>query len=72
MAKGNPNPIQTEEFKASQLQRADDTTEPLANRQLQVRVGVSVDAAIRALPNKAAWLRRVITEAAIAEGLMNG
>jgi len=70
MPKGNPNPIQTDEFKAHQLLRADGTTEPLAEKQLQIRVGATVDAAIRALPNKTAWLRRVITEAAIAEGLV--
>nr|WP_275072549.1 hypothetical protein [Petrachloros mirabilis] len=31
------------------------------------RVPVHIDALVRALPNRSAWLRRVITEAALAE-----
>jgi hypothetical protein len=51
--------------------RSDDTTAPLADAQLQVRVFRDIDAAVRSLPNKSAWLRRVITEAAQRE-LMGG
>jgi hypothetical protein len=51
--------------------RSDNTTEPLADAQLQVRVFRDIDALVRSLPNKSAWLRRVITEAAQRE-LMGG
>jgi hypothetical protein len=53
------------------LPRCDDSTEPLAREQLQVRVFRDVDEAVRSLPNKTAWLRRVIAEAARRE-LMGG
>jgi hypothetical protein len=68
MPKGNPNPVITPEFLASQIKRSDSTTEPLASKQAQVRLPLSVDAAISALgKQKTAWLRRVITEAAERE-----
>jgi hypothetical protein len=38
-----------------------------ARTPLSVAVGKDVDAAVRALPNRSAWLRRVITEAAQRE-----
>ncbi|KGF71713.1 hypothetical protein DO97_16220 [Neosynechococcus sphagnicola sy1] len=68
MPKGNPKPIITPEFEANKIKRSDDTTDPLAQQQLQVRVGQDVDNAIRKLGNqKTEWLRRVITEAAKRE-----
>jgi hypothetical protein len=39
----------------------------MAKHNMQVRLTESVDAAIRAMPNRSAWLRRVITEAARKE-----
>lgn len=47
--------------------RQDGTTAPLAERQVQVRLFEDVDAVVRSLPNRSAWLRRVITEAAKRE-----
>lgn len=44
--------------------------EPMAKNPLCVRVRKDVDAAIRALPDKAAWMREKLTEAAIADGLI--
>ena len=43
--------------------------EPLANKALSVRLPVSIDAVIRALPSdqRADWLRRVLGEAAKRE-----
>jgi hypothetical protein len=43
--------------------------EPLAEKALSVRLPVSVDAIIRKLPSekRAAWLRRVLSEAALRE-----
>ncbi len=60
----NPRPIQTEEFKKKRFQRQDETTEPLADKALSVRLPLSVDAKIRNLPKRGAWLRKVISEAA--------
>jgi hypothetical protein len=68
MPKGNPHPIQTPEFLAAMIKRSDNTTEPLAIKQAQVRLPISVDAAVSKLgKRKTAWLRRVITEAAQRE-----
>jgi hypothetical protein len=68
MARGNPHPVITPEFEATKIKRSDDTTEPLAAKQTQVRLPVSVDSAIAQLgQQKAAWLRRVITQAAQQE-----
>jgi hypothetical protein len=39
----------------------------LAEQPLAVRVNEKVDALIRKLPNKAEWMRRVLTEAAERE-----
>ena len=72
MPKGNPNPIQTEEFKAGWFKRADESTEPLAEKLLCVRLTHSVDAAVRSLPNMSAWVRRVISEAAERELMRDG
>jgi len=47
--------------------RGDSTSDPLADNPIQVRLSKSVDAAIRALPNRSEWLRRVISEAAQRE-----
>lgn len=64
---GNPNP-KIEYLKPTP--RSDDTTQPLASAGLIARVPVHIDAVVRSLPNRSAWLRRVITEAAQRE-LMN-
>lgn len=72
MAKGNPNPVQTEKFKAGWFKRADGSTEPLSEKLTCVRLTQSVEAALRELPNRSAWLRRVITEAAQRELMKDG
>jgi hypothetical protein len=41
--------------------------EPLATTGLTAKVPLEIDAAVRALPNRSEWLRRVITEAAQRE-----
>jgi hypothetical protein len=71
MPKGNPNPTITPAFKASQFKRGDDSTEPMAKKNIQLRLTESIDAVVRSLPNRSVWLRRVITEAAQRE-LMKG
>jgi hypothetical protein len=49
------------------LPRADECIEELATSVTSVKLPVTIDSAIRALPNRTAWLRRVITEAAQRE-----
>jgi hypothetical protein len=47
--------------------RADDTTEELAVSVTAVKLPIHIDKTVRSLPNRSAWLRRVITEAAQRE-----
>jgi hypothetical protein len=65
----NPNP-NLENLKA--LPRSDNSTTPLANEILGVRVSTDIDAVVRSLSNRSAWLRRVITEAAQRELMKDG
>lgn len=46
--------------------------EALASQPLCVKVEKAIDARVRALPNKSAWLRRVITEAVQRELMSEG
>jgi hypothetical protein len=52
--------------------RSDETVEPLAATALMARVPIPIDEAVRSLPNRSAWLRRVITEAAQRELMKDG
>lgn len=71
MAKGNPSPVQTEEFKAKQFKPVGEIpgNYPLAKKVTGVRLPIDVHDAIRALPEKerVIWLRRVICDAANRE-----
>lgn len=67
----NPSPVQNERLIAKQFKRLNPDSEPLASRQIQVRLPESIDVVVRKVPDKANWLRRVITEAAKRE-LMEG
>lgn len=68
---GNPNPVQTEEFKEKRFKARGEIpgNQPLARRVMGVRLPVDIDAAIRALPDeeRVPWLRRVICDAAKTE-----
>jgi hypothetical protein len=44
----------------------------LASKPLCVKLPVALDQSIRSLPDTAAWVRRVIEEAARAEGIYEG
>jgi hypothetical protein len=44
----------------------------LASKPLCVKIPTCLDQAVRSLPDTAAWLRRVIEEAARAEGIYQG
>lgn len=63
----NPNP-KTDHLKPYQAHASEN---PLAGKPLTIRVPIDVDQAIRSLPNRSAWMRRVLTEAAQRELLMN-
>jgi hypothetical protein len=64
-----PNPNPRTEFLVP-IPRIGD--EPLATQVLGTKVPKDIDAAVRALPNRSEWLRRVITEAAQRELLRQG
>lgn len=68
----NPDPIQSEEFKAAQFKPIG--SQPLCRKPRSVKLPQDIDAAIEALPEKqrAVWLRRVIVEAAKAELMQAG
>jgi hypothetical protein len=67
----NPDPVQTEKFKSTWFKSDDDVNGELSKIALSAKVPIDIDAVVRSLPNKSAWLRRVITEAAQRE-LMGG
>ncbi|NCJ06352.1 hypothetical protein GS597_07475 [Synechococcales cyanobacterium C] len=67
MPKGNPNPVAPPKFVAARFKPQGVVDEPLADVAVQVRLTESIDALVRSLPNRSAWLRRVITEAAERE-----
>jgi hypothetical protein len=66
---GNPAPVQNEKFLAKRFQPATDLPEgsKLATKPLSVKVEADIDAWIRSLPQPSVWLRRAITDAALAE-----
>jgi hypothetical protein len=47
--------------------RADDSTEELSRAVTSVKLPISLHERVHALPNRTAWLRRVISEAAQRE-----
>lgn len=67
----NPNPVQNQQLKKCQYKvQGDIPSEPLDKKNTQAVLPMDVAAAIRKLPNQSAWLRRVITEAAVRDGLI--
>ena len=63
----NPNP-KLENLK--HFDRADESSEVLSSRAISIKLPKHIDAILRNHPQKSAWLRRVIVEAAQRE-LMN-
>jgi hypothetical protein len=61
----------TEEFRA-QIRRMqeEDYGEPTSRKQIQVRLPITVDDAIRDIPNRSAWVRKAIIDAAKRDGLI--
>lgn len=64
----NPHP-RTDQLRPHQYKAIGE--QPLSSRPIQVRLDADVDAVVRALPERSDWLRSVITEAAISQGLLN-
>jgi hypothetical protein len=63
--RGNPTPVQTPEFLAKKFPPAPDVPAGVAlGTPVCVALPLPVDTAVRSLPNRSEWLRRVITEAA--------
>ena len=74
----NPHPVQSDLFKQKQFRRALDPVSclpadmPLAQKAIAVKLPEKVDEALRELgKQKAAWLREVICQAALQEGLVD-
>lgn len=74
----NPRPTRTLAFKQKQYQRTElkgsciPSEVPLAKRTIGVKLPVKLDAKIRSMgPKKGAWLREVITRAALEQGIIN-
>jgi hypothetical protein len=63
----NPSPVQTEDFKRHWYQAQGNIEGELSKKAIAVKLPVDVDGVVRSIPNMAAWLRRVITEAAVRE-----
>ena len=67
MAKGNPNPVQTQQFKAKQFKAVGEIPgdSPLAKQPVSIKLPIDVSEAIRSLPasKRIPWLRRVICDA---------
>ncbi|MEM9946931.1 MAG: hypothetical protein AAF810_12810 [Cyanobacteria bacterium P01_D01_bin.36] len=74
----NPSPVQSDLFKQKRFQRTVDADScipadvPLAQKAIAVKLPENVDRALRDLgTQKAAWLREVICQAALQEGLID-
>lgn len=65
MPKGNPNPVQTEEFKKMQFKPTSGDYYPLADKQVQIRLPVDVKEALDAMPTneRVEKLRKLISDA---------
>jgi hypothetical protein len=66
MPKGNRGP-KAKEFIEQQFKAQGEITTDLSKKAIAVKLPVDVDVVVRSVPNMAAWLRRVITEAAQRE-----
>jgi hypothetical protein len=51
--------------------RMDETTDPLAASALMARVPVHIDAVVRSLPNRSAFIRAAIAEKLERDGLLH-
>lgn len=71
----NPNPVQTEEFLKKRFQPAIDlpSSVQLAKKPRCVKLPQCVDAVIAEMPKetRSVWLRQVICQAALDQGLID-
>ena len=65
---GGAKPTRKQQHLGGRFQPLGDS--PLA--PVAVRLPMEVDAVVRAIPDRAEWLRRVIRDAAVQEGLIQG
>ncbi|NER27380.1 MAG: hypothetical protein F6J89_07025 [Symploca sp. SIO1C4] len=70
MPKGNPHPTQTPGFVVGKFARSDAGKVQLSKKNLQVKLDIDCDQAVRKMSDRSAWLRRVIREALVKEGLL--
>jgi hypothetical protein len=68
----NPNPLQTDDFKRHWYKPQGEVASDLSKKAIAVKLPVDVDKAVRSVPHMAAWLRRVISEAAQRELIKDG
>ena len=71
MPKGNRGP-KAQEFLDRQFKAQGEVTQALSKKAIAVKLPVDVDGAVRSIPNMAAWLRRVIVDAAQRELMKDG
>jgi hypothetical protein len=71
MPKGNRGP-KAKEFIEQQFKAQGEITTDLSKKAIAVKLPIDIDGAVRSIPNMAAWLRRVITEAAQRELMKEG
>lgn len=74
----NPNPVQSDKLLKKRFQRVVGEGScipegvPLAKQVISVKLPVGVDAAVRGMgKDKAAWLREVICQAALRDGIVD-
>ena len=66
----NPNPKQTEAFKAQQKERVFVEGIPLSKKPIPVRFDVEADEILRARDDRQALIRRYVREGLQREGLL--
>jgi hypothetical protein len=64
---GNPAPVQTEEFKARQIPKADVD---LATKPICLKLPVEADAVLRGMPNRSEYIRAAVLQRLEADGLL--
>ena len=72
MPKGNPNPVQTAEFRERQFKPYGKVDQPLGDKVWGLRLPIDVETCLKEMPDRdrVAWMRKTLVEAARHE-LMN-
>jgi hypothetical protein len=66
MARGNRNPVQTDEFKQKRFKAYGEVDKPLGGKVFGIRLPIDVEATLNEMPDKerVAWMRKTLAEAA--------